>query len=345
MEPEIPVAEAVPEVPAVVAEDSSSDLSPEVSTDGEASAKEEAVPAGGSKLSPKARHVLVSLGAIALTLAVMTSFVYREDPTGSSVRKIVGVIPYPAAVVGSHVITFKDYLVERDSLSSYFASTAAQSGTEMPDEETIGKNILDTMAHKLVVADLASEAGIALDDAKVEEFYTNALGGADPAAFESQLQTTFGWTPDQFKERVVKPVVLATQVGEAIAKDETRQAEVKQAAQAAYGRVASGEDFASVATETSADPSATAGGDVGSIRFSDIPEEWREAIAALKPGEYSDVKEGNGYFMIFKAMERTGKGAEESVKLSLISFPKKTLEDVIAEYLASHRNWRAIGNT
>lgn len=333
MEPEIPKVTIVPEEPAVVAEESVVAVEPAIA------------PAGGARLSPKAKHVLVSLGAIALTLAVMTSFVYREDPTGSSVRKIVSVIPYPAAVIGSHVITFKDYLVERDALSSYFASTAAQSGTEMPDEATIGKNILDTMANKLVVADMASEAGIALDDAKVEEFYATAMGGGDPAAFETQLQTMFGWTPDQFKERVVKPVVLATQVGEAVAKDEARQAEAKQKAQAAYDRVASGEDFAKVATETSADSSATDGGDVGSVKLSDIPEEWKEAILALKPGEYSGVKEGAGYFMIFKAMERTGKDAEESVKLSLISFPKKTLEDIITEYLASHRNWRAIGNT
>ena len=335
MEPEIPKVTIVPEVPAVAVE--------EVFT--EPVVEPEAVTSPASRLSPKMKHAIASIGAIALALAVMTSFVYREDPTGSSIRKIVGVIPYPIAVVGSHVITFEDYLAERDALSKYFASTAAQSGTEMPDEETIGKNILDTMAHKLVVAEIASEAGIALDDAKVEEFYATSLGGADPAAFETQLQTMFGWTPEQFKDRVVKPVVLATQVGEAVDKDESRQAEVKQKAQAVYDRVASGEDFAAIATETSADPSASVGGDIGPVRLSDIPEDFKAPILALKPGEYSAVVEGAGYFMIFKAAERTGKDAEESVKLSLISFPKKTLEDIITEYLASHRNWRAIGNT
>lgn len=300
---------------------------------------------GGSRLSPRTKHVLISAGVVALTLAVMTSFVYRHDPTDSSVRKIVGVIPYPIAVVGSHVITFKDYLGERDALNAYFLSMAAQNGADSLDEDVVAKGILDTMVRKLVVEDMAKAAGIELDSAKVDEFYQNALGGADPEAFETQLQTMFGWTPDQFRSRVVEPVVLATQVGDTLVEDEALQAELKAKAQAAYDRVASGEDFATVAGDASSDPSAASGGDVGSIKLSDVPEEWRESVSALKPGDYSAVIEGQGYFMVFKVVERTGKDADESVRLSLISVTKKGLEDVIREYLATNRDWRAIGNT
>lgn len=332
MEPEIAEIPVVPEEAVVAQEEIVAAIEPEPVM-------------GGSRLSSKTKHVLVSVGVVALTFAIMTSFVYRHDPTDSSVRKIVGVIPYPIAVVGNQVITYGEYLEERDALNAYFVSTAAQNGTDSPDEEVIAKGILDTMAHKIVVADMAKNDGIELDSAKVDEFYANALGGADPAAFEAQLQTMFGWTPDQFRSRVVEPVVLATQVGETLGADESLQSEAKQKAQAAYDRVASGEDFGKVATDASSDPSATAGGDVGSIKLAEIPEEWRESVSALKPGDYSGVVEGQGYFMVFKVAERTGKDADESVKLALISVAKKTLEDVIQEYLASHRNWRAIGNT
>jgi peptidyl-prolyl cis-trans isomerase SurA len=294
---------------------------------------------------PKAKHVLVSLGVVALTFAVMTSFVYRHDPTNSSVRKIVGMIPYPAAVVGNHVITIGDYLNERDALNAYFQSSAAQSGEAVPDEAVIAMNIMDTMINKVVVRDMADAAGLSVDEAKVEEFYANALGGSDSAAFETQLMTMFGWTPDQFRTRVVRPVVLAEQVGEAISADAARQADRKAQAEAAYERVAGGEDFAAVATEVSSDASATAGGDVGSVLLSDIPEEWRGSIESLAVGDYSKVVDGKAVFMIFKVTAKTGTDADAAVNLSLISIAKETLEEATQSYLATTRDWRFIGNT
>ena len=304
-----------------------------------------AEPTKKSRIPKKAVHVLTAFGVLVLTFAILTSFVYRHAPTDSSIRKVVGVVPYPAAVIGNHVITLKQYLDERDALNTYFVSSAAQSGAAAPDEATITKNVVDTMIHKIAVEDMAKAANITLDESKVDEFYANATGGADPAAFEEQLKTMFGWTPDEFKSRVVRAVVLASQMDESIQADATRQADRRAKAQAAYDRIAAGEDFAKVATDVSSDPSATAGGDVGDVKVSDIPAEWKDAIAAVAVGDYSKVVEGKSLYMVFKVVARTGKDADESVKLSLIAVPKETLEEATQEYLKSVRDWRYIGNT
>jgi len=293
----------------------------------------------------KALRVLTAIAVLVLAFVATTTFVYRHAPTDSSVRKIVGVIPYPAAVIGNHVITLDEYLDERDGLDTYFTASSAQSGGGAADEATITKNLMDTMVNKVVVADMARSANITLDEAKVEEFYANATGGADPAAFAEQLDAIFGWTPDEFKERVVRPVVLSSQVTDSFQADAARQADHLAKAQGAYDRVASGEDFAAVATEVSADPSATAGGDVGDVKTSDIPPEWKDAIAAVAVGEYSKVVEGKTTYMIFKVAARTGKDADESAKISLIAIPKETLEEATQAYLSSTRVWRYIGNT
>ena len=296
-------------------------------------------------LSKNARNSLVALGIIVGVFAIMTSFVYRQDPTDSSVRKIIGVIPYPAAVIGNHVVTLKEYLGERDALQTYFRSSAAQSGSAVPEESAIERNIMDTISHKIVVDEMAGAANVAVDDAKVDELYASAMGGADPAVFAEQVNTMFGWTVDEFRTRVLKPVVLAAQMEDSISADAGRQAARLAKIQAAYDRVAAGEDFATVATEASEHASSATGGDVGEVAASDIPDEWKGAIAALAVGEYSKPIEGTSEYMIFKVTARTGKDADEKVTLSLISVPKVTLEEVVQEYLATHRNWRLIGNS
>lgn len=292
----------------------------------------------------RALRAVTAIAVLVLAFVAMTTFVYRHAPTDSSVRKIVGAIPYPAAVIGNHVITMRDYLGERDALNTYFASQSGQSGAPT-DEVAVTKSVMDTMVNKVVVADLAKAAGITLDDAKAAEFYADALGGADESTFAEQLNAVFGWTPDEFKERVVKPVVLSVQVSESIQADASRQADRLAKAQAAYDRVASGEDFAAVATDVSADPSAAAGGDVGDVKVSDIPAEWKDAVAAVAVGDYSKVVEGKAMYLVFKVVARTGKDADESVRLSLIAVHKETLEEATEEYLASVRVWRYIGNT
>lgn len=287
----------------------------------------------------------VAIGAAAVLLGLgTTSFVYLRPPTDQGVRRIVSVIPYPAAVVGNQVISIRAFLDERDALNTYFETAAAQGGTA-PTEAEITMNIMETLVHKAAVEQLAVQNGVTADDARVEEFYQQATSGTDEATFAAQLESMFGWTVDEFRARVVKPVVLATQLGEKISADAARQEARKQEAQAAYNRVAAGESFAVVAADQSQDSSAQTGGDIGYVSVSEIPEEWKADIAALAIGDVSPVIEGEEAFMVFKLTDRTGSGDTEKVELSLISIPKETLDEVVQTYLDSTRVWKLIGRT
>jgi hypothetical protein len=294
------------------------------------------------QISPKAVKVAAAAVAVVAALAVVTSLVYLRPPTDPLVRRFTSILPYPAAVVGTDVIAMSAYLEERDALNTYFENAATETGTK-PSEEEITQNIMDTLVHKAAVRYLAREAGVELDEARVDAFYQEAVGGADQEEFSTQLEAMFGWTPEEFRSRVVTPVVLAMQMGEQVAGDAERQAGRRAEIDAAYGRLQAGEDFAAVATTTSSDFSGANGGDVGYLNLSDIPEEWKTAIEALPIGSYSEVVEGTESFIIFKVTDRITAGEDSQVKLSVITVPKVTLEEAVQEYLDSVRVWKFIG--
>ncbi len=295
-------------------------------------------------VSPKVLWICAAVSFLMVSTAVLTSVVYLRPPTDSFVQKVVGVFPYPAAVVGSDMISMKSFLNERMALNKYFeANTSIDS--PMPSEQEIAVNIIDTLVHKTAVEQLAEEVSVIVDETRVEEFYVDATGGGDPAAFALELDTMFGWTTDQFRERVIRPVVLTMQLSEYVSKDETRQAEPLAKANSAYDRLVAGEEFALVATDTSIDPSATSGGDIGFINLTDIPEEWQVAVSELEVGSYTEVLEGDLTYMIFLLTDRVVAGEDTQVKLSLIAVSKVTLEEIVQAYLESVRVWKFVGRT
>lgn len=67
-----------------------------------------------------------------------------------------------------------------------------------------------------------------------------------------------------------------------------------------------GVDFAEVARQYSEDPSGARGGNLGSMRRSDLVKEYADAAAALNVGEISDVVETQFGFHLIQLMGRAG---------------------------------------
>lgn len=286
----------------------------------------------------------IAAGAVLVALVAAGSLVYLRTPTDGYVRAMTKVVPFPAAVVGTDVITIGEYLRERDALDAYFQSSAGETGT-VPSEDEIEQNLMDTLVHKFAVNHLANAAGITVDEQRVDAFYAQAVGGADSDTFAQELDRMFGWTVDEFRDRVVRPVVLAMQLGEQIAQDESLQAPRRAQAQKAVDRLAAGEDFAIVAGETSSDSSAPVGGDVGYVRMSDVPPEWTDVVNGLEVGGNSDILDGSESFVILEVTDRTDAGDDAEVRLSIITVPKVTLEESVEDYLESVRVWRFLGRS
>lgn len=121
----------------------------------------------------------------------------------------------------------------------------------------------------------------------------------DEAALRAEYDASLAefTTDEQVKARQLMVRVPPT------ATDEDKAA-ARATAEAALGRIQSGEDFATVAEEVSDDPSSATGGDLGWVTRGRQIEGWDEAAFALEAGQVSEITETPFGFVIIQVDER-----------------------------------------
>lgn len=304
------------------------------------------------RLSP--HKIILALAVVVLvTIGALSAYVYTHASTDNVVRALTTRLPFPAIVVGRSFITYQQYYQEQDSLKKYFASSVSQ-GAQAPTEDQLKTMIVQTLSNKAVVKKLAGDYGVTLDPSKVEEFYQNFLksnAGASEEDVKKQLQDTFGWTPEQFKKQIVQPIVLSTEVGDYIAKSPFFQKPLKTEIDSALKRVTTGgEDFETVGSEVHKRVQIDLKSDLGFIKKSDLPTSWGSKVADLENGKMTDVIDLPQGYAIFKVTDRitsqdpsAGKKGDAKAKITVpvddqlhlltITVPKKTLDQVVQDYL------------
>lgn len=131
---------------------------------------------------------------------------------------------------------------------------------------------------------------------------TEALRDAteiDEATLRSEYEANIS---DYTIEEQVHARQILFRVPPAASDDE--RAEIRTRAEDALERVRNGEDFATLATELSDDPSASAGGDLGWVTRGRQVEGFDEAAFALEPGEVSDLVETTFGYHIIKVEDK-----------------------------------------
>lgn len=101
-----------------------------------------------------------------------------------------------------------------------------------------------------------------------------------------------------------------------------------------------GVPFEKLADEYSTDPTASAGGDLGWLKVSDLPEFFQDVLAGMKPGDVSQILRESTGFRIVKLVEREEARPYEyeEVKQELRKlYDQERLEGVYTEYLEGLR--------
>jgi hypothetical protein len=168
--------------------------------------------------------VLAGLGGLANVL-----YWHPQDPPW--IRSFIFHAPVPVARVGGNFVSYKDYLIQRDAAQTFLTAEAA-SQAAIPDGQVLPTS-LDTQAKKLIldqlirataVKQLAEAADLRLTDEDVtrsfEELIARAGTSTNPGEIDAYLKTTFGWTRQEFSQRVVRPATLETAVKQEVYKDD-----------------------------------------------------------------------------------------------------------------------------
>ncbi|MBU0531155.1 peptidylprolyl isomerase [Patescibacteria group bacterium] len=305
------------------------------------------------KSKPKARFSVMHLSLIMLGLALLFMFgvatvvVYRTDPTSEAVRSIVRIVPYPAAMVNGHAVGYQDVLSSFDGLNTFYLKQSTEFGGVVPDQSEMIENILNNLIRTEIIASLAKDRGIVVDPVEVDKLMDQAVAdaGGSVEEFNQMIADNYGWDSQDFRSLVLEPLMLATNLQEAIVADTELQADRRAIAQAALDRINNGEDFATVASEVSEDQSGMDGGDIGYITpgaFGDPV--WDELVFSMEPGQVSEVLDADQVFGILRVEEILGSSETDNLqaKVSVIIVSKRVLEDVVNEEIASAKIWKLI---
>ena len=283
----------------------------------------------------------VGIGVLLVALGLLAGQVYTRPVTDPLVRAMANVFPFPALSVDGRMVTIQDFLQEYDALGSYFED----AGQEAPPHEQLEIAIADTMINKIAIAQLAQRYGVELDQERVEQYYQEVLSSQESQeAFEQSLSETFGWTVEEFKTRIVESIVLALQMTDVVLADAPTQQPRRDLIDAAFARVQSGEDFATIAKDVHAGFEGIEG-DLGYVKASAIPESWASQVTTLEEGDTTQIIELPEGYALFKLEEKIVAGEDTQLHLLSITVPKVSLEEVVKKYLAGVKVKRYVGKT
>ncbi len=282
--------------------------------------------------------------AVIVAFGIITASVYKSTPSSPIVRSIVKVIPYPVAIVDWDPIGFNDLLVGFDGLMTFYTRQANEIGADIPQEVEIFESLMDNLIREEIIQALASERGIEVDQVKVDALMDKAVqdAGGNVDDLLNLLEKNYGWSAKEFRETVLEPLVLASDLQDWILSDEELQAERKGVAEEALERINNGEEFSSVAMEVSEDPSGMLGGDIGYIRPDEFTEGWSEVLLNLNEGEISGVIEASDVFGILKVDDILEDEGDTQYKVSVIIVAKRNLEDMVNERLLTAKIWKLV---
>jgi parvulin-like peptidyl-prolyl isomerase len=282
------------------------------------------------------KGAVIGVAALTVVLVIVLSIVGMRSGWGDNVKETVReTLDLPAAKVNGTAISYSAFTSDLESARHFF-SGAAGAGAEMPDDEELRQGVLDRLIEQVVIEEEAKRFGVEVTQEEIDtEFQKLAdAEGGDPA---EQINELYGWTIEEFKNKVMRYYVLEGKLAEALANDPELSADVEARANDVLSRLEAGEEFAAVAQEVSDDPgSVTNGGELGSFGRGIMVGPFEEAAFSLEPGETSGlVKTQFGYHIIKVTDSTVGDDGEvEEVEAShiLIAFP--SIEAYLGEKIA-----------
>lgn len=295
------------------------------------------------KRSPVNLVILGSLAGMAVILVVsfiiITLGAYAFRWQGPAMMGILKHTPYPVAMVDGSAVKYSDFVSGVDALKKFYAKQQeADPQTVAPTDAELKETVLERLIQDEVLAEVAARFNVSVTDKEVQEQFEQlvaTVGSREKA--EQDLKDLYGWSIDEYLEKVLTPYLIEQKLAEALAKDESIQAESKKLAEDVLAQVKAGGDFAELAKQYSADPgSAQNGGDLGFFGAGVMVPEFEAAAFALTANETSDLVQTQFGWHIIKVLEVKKKaGVVEEVHASHILIPAVDVGTYLQEAVAN----------
>jgi hypothetical protein len=283
-------------------------------------------------LKTRSREEWLRIGIIVLAVVYLAFYVcvivagigiYKSRLDNKFTKTLEKIFPYPAAVVGSNLITMNDLSKEVGYIKYFYQKTAPD---QMPDTSLIEKQVVDRLIQEKVIEKLSRDNGVSVSSKEVDDQFNKIAdenGGQDKV--KQILSDLYGLDINTFKN-LIKQQLLQTKLNDKFTKDIQMQIKVKHIlikvapdatpeakavaqakAQDILNKIKGGADFAETAKANSEDEaSAGQGGELPFFSKGQNVKEFETAAFSLNPGEVSDLVQTQYGFHIIKMEEKKG---------------------------------------
>ena len=295
----------------------------------------EQVLAGGRKFKypvQYAKHrlvinsILIFLGALFVTAAVVWWQLYSAQNTGAFFYRVTQLLPFAVARVDDEPALYRDYLLEYRSSVHWLEKKTQNFDPSSSDgkrqAEYFKRKSLNKAEEIAYVRTVAEKYNLAVSDQEIDAFINDALKSSQrklsQKSYEAVLSDSYGVSNDEYRS-IVKNALLKKKVSFKI------DADAQQKITAAEKALKSGQTFEQVVAAYSDDEATkAANGDVGFVPIRNNDQGIVRTAAKLQPGQTSSIIKGANAYYIVKLIETQSDQARYAqIKVSLNKFSKE----------------------
>jgi len=262
------------------------------------------------------------VGAIVVIVAVFGLVrVYAQNATDQFTYTVAKILHLPAFKVGETSVPYSNYIEDYkalDHLRNYektnnVANAVYASSTDSQIQEEVIYRLVDNV----LVEQSAKKFGLKVTDDDIATSKAQILQNfSTTAEAESEIKSRFGWSLDEYVNKVAYPYNLRVKLSYSLASSTEFDKETYNEADKVLNEIKNGADFATMAKKYGNDGTASSGGDLGWFTSGAMVPEFETAVFALKKGELDDelVKTEYGYHIVKLTDVRTSTAKDSSGK-------------------------------
>lgn len=293
--------------------------------------------ASEEKKSPLGKMLgLGIVGSLLIALIAVGAYGYMSAKKGSMTplaQKTAEVLNMAVAEVNGEKISYNEYREDIHTLQQFYKN--ASPDQPAPSEEQLSEQVLSRHMANALIRQLAREFDVSIKEEDVETAKQTLLSQFESEeAAKTELQEKYGWSIEDYLEKVVRPILWEQSVAQAFqestkeehqafaagdeimashilfkVEDPSTKNNVKKLAEEVLTKIKSGTDFAEMAKQYGSDGTKERGGDLGWFGRGVMVAPFETAAFALKDGELSNtlVETEFGFHILKKTGERKAK--------------------------------------
>ncbi len=252
-------------------------------------------------------------------------------------------VPVPVASVGWHILSAHAWLEQNLAVAHYNNQLTASSPSTFP-ARTASQN--SQVAMTKIVRDrgltfILSADHIRLAASDVEQAYqTQLTQTGNPSQIAETVRQLYNWSPEQFKQNVIRTVVGRDKLQEKLSFDPELSAAAQKQADRVLALVHDGQQsFEDLAKSYSDDAYGAQGGDLGFVSRGTQVQEIDDAAFSLPVGSTSQVIHTKYGFHIIKIIELITVDGQDQVHLKQIFIAAPSVDQYLTSWLKQRTVW------